>query len=207
MIAQNEWLKTIELREEIILGEHVVMPDHMHMVLNIAVEEPQAQWTDEERERRAGAVAGKHLTKAKSVSTIIRGFKGAVTKQVLEMAESIRRDASQASSSVKGACDAPQLGRDASQASSFSEEGACDAPQLGRNVSIASLSAQGISEDGACDAPQRASPKEINLSRQLAGEKTIWIRNYYDHIIRSDRAYKNIEQYIRDNPINWKKDR
>lgn len=186
MIAQNEWLKTVELREEIILGEHVVMQDHMHMVLNIAVEEPQVQWTDEERERRAGAVAGKHLTKTKSVSTIIRGFKGAVTRQVLEMAESIRRDASQASSSVKGAC---------------------DAPQLGRNVSIASSSAQGISEDGACDAPQRASPKEINLSHQLAGEKTIWVRNYYDHIIRSDRVYKNIEQYIRDNPINWKKDR
>ena len=30
-----------------------------------------------------------------------------------------------------------------------------------------------------------------------------WQRNYYDHIIRNDRALSAIRQYIRNNPRNW----
>ncbi len=76
---------------------------------------------------------------------------------------------------------------------------------------------KGISEKGACEAPQRdrafgkdawqassygdLSPTEISLARQLESEKTIWTRNYYEHIIRNDRAYRNIEQYIKNNPL------
>jgi len=34
-----------------------------------------------------------------------------------------------------------------------------------------------------------------------------WQRNYYEHIIRDERAYKNISQYIVNNPRNWQKDK
>ncbi|MNK30625.1 Transposase IS200 like protein [compost metagenome] len=37
--------------------------------------------------------------------------------------------------------------------------------------------------------------------------KKIWQRNYYEHIIRDDRAYHNIAQYIKNNPLNWDKDK
>jgi len=37
--------------------------------------------------------------------------------------------------------------------------------------------------------------------------KKIWHRNYYEHIIRDDRAYHNIAQYIKNNPLNWDKDK
>lgn len=37
--------------------------------------------------------------------------------------------------------------------------------------------------------------------------KKIWHRNYYEHIIRDDRAYHNIAQYIKNNPLNWGKDK
>ena len=33
----------------------------------------------------------------------------------------------------------------------------------------------------------------------------IWQRNYFEKIIRDQRAYLNITQYIIDNPKNWKK--
>lgn len=33
----------------------------------------------------------------------------------------------------------------------------------------------------------------------------IWQRNYLEKIIRDQRAYQNITQYIIDNPKNWKK--
>jgi putative transposase len=34
----------------------------------------------------------------------------------------------------------------------------------------------------------------------------IWQRNYYDHIIRSEKALENIRAYIMGNPIKWAED-
>lgn len=34
-----------------------------------------------------------------------------------------------------------------------------------------------------------------------------WHRDYYEHIIRNERAYRAISQYIFNNPANWKKRR
>ncbi|MCL2682711.1 MAG: hypothetical protein FWE63_04395 [Bacteroidales bacterium] len=42
--------------------------------------------------------------------------------------------------------------------------------------------------------------KKINLSIK------IWQRNYYEHIIRNNRSYKYIANYIINNPINWEND-
>jgi len=36
---------------------------------------------------------------------------------------------------------------------------------------------------------------------------TIWQRNYYEHIIKSEKAYRNISNYIINNPANWEKDK
>ena len=34
----------------------------------------------------------------------------------------------------------------------------------------------------------------------------LWQRNYYEHIIRDQRAYEEIAAYIIENPINWRND-
>lgn len=36
--------------------------------------------------------------------------------------------------------------------------------------------------------------------------RRLWQRNYYEHIIRNERELAAIQQYIRDNPANWKSD-
>ena len=45
----------------------------------------------------------------------------------------------------------------------------------------------------------RTIVKEIN--------NKIWQRNYYEHIIRNEREYLEIIQYINNNPTNWNKDK
>lgn len=35
----------------------------------------------------------------------------------------------------------------------------------------------------------------------------LWERNYYEHIIRNEGAYKRISDYIVDNPANWQEDK
>ena len=37
--------------------------------------------------------------------------------------------------------------------------------------------------------------------------KSIWHRNYHDHIIRNQKAYIKIAEYIENNPFTWKDDR
>lgn len=34
----------------------------------------------------------------------------------------------------------------------------------------------------------------------------LWQRNYYDHIVRDDKEFNNISNYIINNPLNWKED-
>lgn len=46
---------------------------------------------------------------------------------------------------------------------------------------------------------KRLTNKEIN--------NKIWQRNYYEHIIRNEREYLEIIQYIQNNPLNWNKEK
>lgn len=46
------------------------------------------------------------------------------------------------------------------------------------------------------------SARRINTIRKTPGI-SVWQRNFYDHIIGTDREYEQIEEYILDNPRCW----
>jgi REP element-mobilizing transposase RayT len=46
-----------------------------------------------------------------------------------------------------------------------------------------------------------------SLYAPIPRKGSIWQRNYYEHIIRNEKAYNNITQYIINNPKNWGKDK
>ena len=43
--------------------------------------------------------------------------------------------------------------------------------------------------------------------RNNADHKTIWQRNYHEHIIRNEQSYQAISEYIVNNPQKWKDDK
>lgn len=47
-----------------------------------------------------------------------------------------------------------------------------------------------------------AVTKRINILRNSPATK-VWLRNYYEHIISTDKEYENIVNYIQENPMNW----
>ncbi|MGB3590883.1 MAG: hypothetical protein WBA16_04290 [Nonlabens sp.] len=160
-IAQQEWLATLKKRKgrdasrpnerdasmgrnalrPIELGEAVIMPDHVHLIVSIVYPKEQTKYNPNELDRRAGAVAGKDICKEGSLGSIVRGYKAAVTNQIKGLVYS-RLD---------------QKGLDASR-------------------------------------------PDIDL------KKSIWQRNYHDIIIRTDRAYNNITNYIKNYPRKWEED-
>lgn len=48
--------------------------------------------------------------------------------------------------------------------------------------------------------------KGVKEGRYKSFNKRIWQRNYYEHIVRNEREYNMICNYIENNPLNWKKD-
>ena len=45
----------------------------------------------------------------------------------------------------------------------------------------------------------------INALREMPGTP-LWQRNYYEHIVRDDKEFWAIVNYIHDNPLNWQED-
>ena len=73
-----------------------------------------------------------------------------------------------------------------------------------------------VRRDGACPV----STKRNTLGNIIGSFKSIvtkyanshkilfrWQSRFYDHIIRSDKEFFRIRQYIKDNPMNWERDR
>ena len=50
------------------------------------------------------------------------------------------------------------------------------------------------------------SAKQINLIRRTPGV-AVWQRNYYDRIIRNEKEFSIIQDYIIDNPSQWEYDK
>lgn len=70
-------------------------------------------------------------------------------------------------------------------------------------------------------SPQRAAGTSKTIGSVVRGFKIgvtkwartntnihdLWQRNYYEHIIRNEKSYHNISQYIQNNPLNWNEDK
>jgi putative transposase len=50
-----------------------------------------------------------------------------------------------------------------------------------------------------------AVTRQINKLCNSPGHK-IWQRNYFEHVIRNDKSYDKIRQYIIENPLYWAQD-
>ena len=72
-IVKDEWKKTAQIRQFVELDEYIVMPDHIHGI--VIIKEPGTARRAPTGERFGKPVAG-------SLSTILRGFKSAVTKRI-----------------------------------------------------------------------------------------------------------------------------
>lgn len=46
---------------------------------------------------------------------------------------------------------------------------------------------------------------KTNITREI--EYSIWQKSFYDHIIRNEKEYLKIKEYIKNNVINWRKDK
>ena len=48
--------------------------------------------------------------------------------------------------------------------------------------------------------------RRVNIMRKSPGVK-LWLRNYYEHVIRDEQGFQSIVEYILANPQNWHDDK
>lgn len=49
--------------------------------------------------------------------------------------------------------------------------------------------------------------KNVKSNNWKRFDGKLWQRNYWEHIIRNERSYQNISEYIINNPSKWENDK
>ena len=84
-IAFNEWMKTSELRKNIELGEFVVMPNHIHGIINIT-HRGELHSDENGLDGRGELHSPENISPlrgpSQTIGAMVRGYKSAVTKQI-----------------------------------------------------------------------------------------------------------------------------
>ncbi len=78
-VVEEEWLRSAEIRREIVLDAYVIMPNHMHAIIFIVSDDPGRG------DRPVAPTTSNQRPKGplpKSLSSLMAGFKSAVTKRI-----------------------------------------------------------------------------------------------------------------------------
>jgi REP element-mobilizing transposase RayT len=86
-IVQNEWIKSFNIRKELILDEYIIMPNHLHAI--IILDNP-AKYTDPVETHGRASLQPQPIPdpktelirNPKSISSFIAGFKSAVNSKI-----------------------------------------------------------------------------------------------------------------------------
>jgi putative transposase len=195
-IAHDEWVNTLNIRNNIELDAFVIMPNHIHAIIHI---------------RRRGESHSPY-----GRGELIRQTVGANRiRQRYEKGESNSPNSSGESNSPsnnrirKGRMNSPNSSGESN--SPLTEKGECNSPQR--------------FEKGECNSPQHSPRRFVSPSHTVGaivrGYKSavtkqlnqlhigceVWQRNYFEHIIRNDMAYQRISAYIKNNPAKWAQDK
>jgi REP element-mobilizing transposase RayT len=81
IIAQNEWLKTADIRADVELGEFVIMPNHMHAIVGLS---GLSDWQNSPSSinDETGVFNTPLRSPSQTIGAIVRGYKSAVTRQL-----------------------------------------------------------------------------------------------------------------------------
>ena len=149
-IAVDEWLHTQEVRNNVVLHEYVVMPNHIHGIIEILFP------------KESNNIVGEFRSPSQTIGAIIRGYKIATIKRIKELVKRTEES--------KGEYSKGEL-------------------QFAPTVPT---------------VPTAPTARTREIIKSLAYK--IWQRNYYEHIIRDEKAYINISNYIIENPVKWEVD-
>jgi putative transposase len=173
VIAYQEWLNTEIVRANCKVHDFIIMPDHIHGIIEI-------QYKIHTSSNRLEDV-GTFQSPSMAVGSIVRGIKIAVIKKIKDYYHS--QDLKE-EDGIGMYCKHPDP---VSQIMSRGEL------QFATTHDLQFATTHDLQFATTNELHQKI--KDLNFK--------IWQRDYYEKIIRHPRAYRNISRYIIQNPMKW----
>ncbi|HTO15460.1 MAG TPA: hypothetical protein VLZ83_06800 [Edaphocola sp.] len=203
-IAFDEWVRTIELRNNVELGEFVIMPNHMHGIIRLfdrgELNSPQTELNAPQTELNT------FQTELNAPQTELNAFQTELNAPKTEL------------NTFQTELNAPQTELNSPKTELNSPQTELNAPKTELNTTENKMD-NNVEKMGELNAPLRGPSQTVgaivrgyksSVSRQLGllgFDEKLWQRNYYEHIIRNEKSHKNISEYIINNPAKWKDDK
>jgi REP element-mobilizing transposase RayT len=205
-IAANEWQSLPERFPQIIVKEHVIMPNHMHGLLIVGAPLAGAL-VEGNRENMVPSIDGIHCDETSidgihRDETFIDGIHCDETSidgihRDETFIDGIHRD----ETSINDVHPGETLDKNAPILVGYSPEGHPQGAPLQRTEHLGVMigAYKSLVADNCLELFIKHRPG------QFMGK--LWQRNYWEHIIRHETAYHHIARYIVNNPKNWREDR
>ncbi|QCX54103.1 transposase [Elizabethkingia sp. JS20170427COW] len=220
-IASQEWENSEKIRDNIKIHEYIIMPNHIHGIIEILFKKDESKEEKDRENKKGGEDKGKGEDKGESkgeskdeskgelrfaptvptaptaptaptnfkspsqtIGSIIRGFKIATIKKIKDYIQEIEKKEEIKGKGEKGNKEIKRI--------SWGE--------LQFAPTIAPTEESEFAPTPiALTAPIIEKIKSLNFK--------IWQRNYYEIIIRDEKAYQRISEYIINNPQKWEEDK
>lgn len=199
-IVEIEWHKSFEIRNELLLHEYVIMPNHMHCIVEISTS-------------GSAALPASELSSAGSAVELPASKSSAASESLAGSAAGSAASAGSAKSAA-GSAALP-----ASAAGSVQTHGRASlryasdlyTTPIKRNAPIRlpkSISSFIAGFKSAVNTKIDDYIDEYDLQIPKYNRKNHFFQpNYHDHIIRNGFEFQRIRTYIINNPANWTKDK
>ncbi|MET3046985.1 hypothetical protein [Flavobacterium covae] len=186
-IALTEWYHTEQVRDNCVIHESVVMPNHMHGIIEIT----QKKGTEDE--------IGKFQSPSQTIGSIIRGYKIATIKKIKDLI---------LENNIDNRTGESQFTPNKGKLNSASNKGELNFASNKGELDFASNKGEldfALSTGELQFAPTAPTAPTTEIIKSL--DFKIWQRNYWEHIIRNENAYHRISNYIINNPQKWENDK
>ncbi len=196
-IAKQEWIKTPDIRPDmnLKLGEFVVMPNHFHAVLIIG----ENQYNQRTIIQRNDCLDELHGIGGNGLGCDGGNGLGFDRRDALQCVPTIKTQSVQTTSMKMTDARFPQ-NKFGPQSKNLASVIRGYKSSVTTRVKI--MMAENLNTQIANDGENDISSNRVNTDSAFA-----WQPRFYEHIIRNDRAFYNIQKYIVDNPMKWQEDR
>jgi len=177
-IVHDEWIKSAEIRSNIILHEFTIMPNHFHGIIELT--QPVGN---------TGVVGNVGALRATPLPTTTPPQPPTTTIPPQPTSPPRHHHASSQPTITT---------RPYSRTDVKNEKMSSISPKCGELATIVRAFKSAVTKHVRA---LRATPL------QPTPQKKLWQRDYHEHIIRNEQSYQHIENYIINNPVKWENDR
>jgi len=194
-IVQNEIINTAKIRDNIIIDQYIIMPNHIHLIIHIVGATRWVARTNDNARTLETTRTNDNAPNCINARTVDNN----ITNPGTETAPNCQSTTAPETGLHKSTLESGTIGAIIGQIKSISTK---------KSRLINPNGFLGNYDKNMCgsDITDHKTVDVHGIGRPT-GSPLRWQRNYYEHIIRNEKSYQIIAEYIKTNPEKWTTDK